>query len=216
MSYRLFSYWRSTAAWRVRLVLELKGLDYSIEPVHLLRDGGEQHESDYAAVNPMQLVPSLQFGQHTLTQSSAICEYLDSLHPERRLLPSEPIATAIIRAFCAGIACDTHPLNNLRVLQYLEHDMKLEKTARDQWYRHWIGKSFAALEAMVEGDSFCFNNQISLADCFLIPQIYNARRFDCAMQAYPKLQAIETHCSQLPAFQSAHPDQQPDNPDHAK
>ncbi|MGJ8670808.1 MAG: maleylacetoacetate isomerase [Oceanococcus sp.] len=215
MRYRLFSYWRSSAAWRVRLALELKELDYVITQVHLLRDGGEQSHAAYTALNPMQLVPSLQFDQHTLTQSTAICEYLDSRHTQQRLLPAEPIAAAKVRAFCAGIACDTHPLNNLRVLQYLEQEMKLEKPARDQWYRHWIGKSFAALESMVDGESFCFNNEISLADCFLIPQIYNARRFDCSMQAYPKLQAIEAHCSQLPAFIAAHPDQQPDKPDHA-
>lgn len=216
MSYQLFSYWRSTAAWRVRLVLELKGLDYQITPVHLLRDGGEQRQAQYASINPQQLVPSLRWAQHTLTQSTAICEFLDTQHPDPRLIAESPLLAAQIRAFCSAIACDTHPLNNLGVLQYLEHGMNLDTAARQAWYQHWIAKSFTALEQMVEGETYCFAEQISLADCFLIPQIYNARRFDCPLQDYPRLLAIEAHCSAHPAFHAAHPDQQPDNPDHAQ
>lgn len=216
MSYQLYSYWRSTASWRVRLVLEIKQLDYQIVPVHLLRDGGEQHQAAYRAINPLGLVPSLRDGDWQLSQSGAICDYLERRHPQPALMPEDARAAAEVRAFCDSIACDTHPLNNLAVLQYLQQQLQQDEEARGRWYQHWIQRSFSALQSQLarrDQGPYCFGAQLSLADCYLIPQLYNARRFNCPLQDYPHLLAVEAACEQLPAFQAAHPQQQIDKPD---
>ncbi len=217
MSYTLYSYWRSTAAWRVRLALQLKGLAYQIQSVHLIQDGGQQHKPDFRQRNPQGLVPCLQDGDWHLSQSQAICQYLEAQHPQPALLFLTAREQAEVLAFCAAIACDTHPLNNLRVLQYLEGRLKLDACARTDWYRHWVAQSFAALEQQLQqrDAAFAFGDHAGLAECFLIPQIYNARRFDCPLDSYPRLTAIDALCAELPAFKAAHPDNQPDKPDHA-
>lgn len=214
MSLHLYGYWRSSASWRVRIALALKGLHFESRPVHLARDGGEQHGAHYRAANPEGLVPMLDDGGFRLSQSLAICEYLDAAYPEPALLPSEPRAAATVRSFCQVIACDTHPLNNLRVLQYLENKLDVSDEDRNAWYRHWIGLSFAALEARLAHQTtrFAFGDAPGLAECFLIPQMYNARRFDTPLAAYPRLVAIESASLALPAFILSHPDQQPDKP----
>ena len=215
MSLQLFGYWRSSATWRVRLALELKGLDYSIQPIHLLEDGGQQFSTDYRAISPESLVPSLRHDDFALSQSLAICEYLEAVWPQPALLPASPREAARVRSFCDLIACDIHPLNNLRVLKYLGTDLGLNEDRRLQWYRHWIARCFPALESRLADceTDFAFGDQPGLAECFLVPQLYNARRFDCPLQDYPRLLEIEARCADRAAFVAAHPDQQPDRPD---
>ncbi len=214
MSLELYSYWRSSAAWRVRLALNLKGLDYQIRPVHLVEGGGEQFSPAYRKLSPESLVPSLVHDGWPLSQSLAICEYLEATWPQPALLPDDARAAAAVRSFCALIACDTHPLNNLRVLKYLGEDLQLDDAARNAWYRHWIGRAFGALQARVAGRStdFAFSDTPGMAECFLVPQIYNARRFDCPLADYPDLLDIDARCAELPAFRAAHPDAQIDKP----
>ncbi|MER1939277.1 maleylacetoacetate isomerase [Castellaniella sp. FW104-16D08] len=209
----LYSYFRSSAAYRVRIALGLKGLDYHIAPVHLLKDGGEQHSQAYRQINPEGLVPALDDGGVLLTQSLAIIEYLDEVYEGPRLLPPEPLARARVRALAQLVACDIHPLNNLRVLRWMAHDMGLEKPVRDDWYRHWINTGFKALEARLQGSHtglFCEGDVPSLADCCLVPQVYNARRYEIDLHAYPVIARIADHCDNLSAFQAAHPEVQPD------
>ncbi|MGB6155608.1 maleylacetoacetate isomerase [Castellaniella sp.] len=209
----LYSYFRSSAAYRVRIALGLKGLDYRIAPVHLLKDGGEQHGTVYRQINPEGLVPTLDDDGTLLTQSLAIIEYLDEVYDGPRLLPSDPLARARVRALAQLVACDIHPLNNLRVLRWMAHDMRLEKPVRDDWYRHWVTTGFKALEARLLASNtglFCEGDAPGLADCCLVPQVYNARRYDIDVQTYPTIARIAAHCNTLPAFQAAHPEVQPD------
>jgi maleylacetoacetate isomerase len=213
---RLYSYWRSSAAYRVRIGLNLKGLKYEIAPVHLLRDGGEQHAEAFRTANPQGLVPVLEHGQRNLRQSMAILEYLDEMWPEPALLPATARDRQRVRALAQLIACDVHPLNNLRVLQYFEREWHVPQPERDEWVRHWIGDGLAAFETMLSdhpstGD-FCDGHMPTLADCCLIPQLYNARRFGIDLSAYPTIQRIETACLALPAFDAARPERQPDAP----
>ncbi len=213
---QLYSYWRSSAAYRVRIGLNLKGLPYEIVPVHLVRDGGQQHSEAYRAINPQQLVPTLGHGQRRLGQSLAILEYLDEVWPDRPLLPATARARQRVRALALLVACDVHPLNNLRVLQYFEREWNVPQPERDAWVKHWITDGFAAAEALLAehpstGD-FCEGETPTLADCCLIPQIYNARRFGVDMAAYPTLARIEACCLKLPAFDAARPENQPDAP----
>ncbi len=214
MSLTLYSYWRSSAAWRIRLALNLKGLDYAIRPVHLLQDGGQQHRPEYRALSPEGLVPCLVHDDWPLSQSLAICEYLESHWPQPALLPPDARQAARVRSFCAVIACDTHPLNNLSVLRYLEDPLGVGEEHRTHWYRHWIARAFVALETRLAGGEtrFAYGDSPGLAECFLVPQMYNARRFDCPLQDYPRLVEIDAHCADLPAFQAAHPDAQSDKP----
>ncbi len=214
MKLELFSYWRSSASWRVRLALRLKNLPYATVPVHLLKAGGEQFAPEYRAISPEALVPSLRDEAWSLSQSLAICDYLEAVYPERPLLPAQPRRAAEVRSFCALIACDIHPLNNLRVLRYLSDEIKLSDEQKSAWYRHWIGTGFTALEARLANRAtpFAFGPEPGLAECFLIPQLYNARRYDCALEAYPALTEIDARCATLPAFVAAHPDQQIDCP----
>ena len=212
----LYSYWRSSAAWRVRIGLNLKALDYRIEPVHLIRDGGQQHAPAYRALNPQELVPVLADGDRVMRQSLAILEYLDEAYPERPLLPATARGRERVRSLALLVACDIHPLNNLRVLQYLEHEWNVPQPERDEWVRHWIKQGFAAFEALIAGHpstgAFCEGERPGMAECCMVPQMYNARRFGVELAPYPTMLRIEAACEALPAFALAHPDAQPDAP----
>jgi maleylacetoacetate isomerase len=211
--FRLYSYWRSSAAWRVRIGLHLKGIDCEIIPVHLLRDGGQQHSNEYKAHNPQQLVPTLLHGERTLHQSLAILEYLEETWPSPPLLPTDTTGRARVRALAQVVACDIHPINNLRVLQYLEREYSVPQASRDNWVRHWVGEGFAALETLLNEPAtgiFCHGNTPTLADCCLIPQVYNARRFGVDMAAFPLISRIEAACLALPAFFDTRPEAQAD------
>ena len=212
----LYSYWRSSAAYRVRIGLNLKGLPYDIMPVHLLRNGGEQRTPEFREANPQGLVPVLQHGQRTLRQSMAILEYLDEMWPERPLLPATARARQRVRALAQVIACDIHPLNNLRVLQYLEHEWGVPQAERETWAKHWMAEGFAAFEALLHDHpstgAFCDGEVPTLADCCLVPQVYNARRFGVDLSPYPTITRIEQACLALPAFDAARPENQPDAP----
>ena len=207
---QLFGYWRSSASFRVRLVLQLKGLGYEQHPVNLRQ--GEQKEKAYRRVNPQGLVPFLIDGDVQLGQSVAIMEYLDETYPAYPLMPSAPEERARVRQIVNMIACDTHPLNNLRVLNYLEQELGQSKTARDAWYRHWIDETFTALEQllMTTAGVYCVGNEVTLADCMLVPQVYNARRFNMTLDDYPTIARIVANCEQLQAFIKAAPASQPD------
>ena len=218
-SLQLYSYWRSSAAYRVRIGLNLKGLHYDIIPVHLVREGGQQHSPQFREINPQQLIPVLQHGHRQLKQSLAILEYLDEIWPQPALLPSTARERQRVRALALLVACDIHPLNNLRVLQYFEQEWNVPQPERDEWVRHWIADGLAAAEAMLADHpstgTYCEGNVPGLADCCLIPQIYNARRFGVDMAPYPTLQRVEAACLALPAFDAARPERQPDAPAHA-
>jgi len=212
---QLYSYFRSSAAYRVRIALELKGLPYSYVPVHLLKDGGAQHTPQYQRLNPTELVPTLvDEDGHALGQSLAIIEYLDETQPAPALLPHDALGRARVRALAQTVACEIHPLNNLRVLQYLERDLKVTDAAKSDWYRHWITLGFTALERMLADNPatgrFCHGDTPGLADCCLIPQVANSRRFDTPLEAFPTIRRIDEACLALPAFQKAAPQVQPD------
>jgi maleylacetoacetate isomerase len=211
---KLYTYFRSSASYRVRIALNLKGLPYEAVPVHLLRAGGEQLQDGYRAINPSALVPTLQDEWVTLSQSMAILEYLEETHPEVPLLPSDALGRARVRELAQIIACDIHPLNNLRVLRYLKHTLEVSDEAKDEWYRHWVKTGLAALETHLARDPgsarFCHGEAPTLADCFLVPQVFNAQRFGIDISAYPFIARINSHCAELPAFVQAHPSQQPD------
>lgn len=213
---KLYGYWRSSAAYRVRIALNLKGLDYEQVPVHLIRDGGEQHAPDYASTHPQKLVPVLQHGERKVRQSLAIMEYLEELWPDPPLLPLAARDRARVRALALLIACDIHPLNNLRVLQYLEREWNAPQPERDEWVRHWIAEGFRAFEAMLVEDlsrgAFCEGDSPGIADCCLVPQVYNARRFGVDLEPFPTIRRIEAECLALPAFDAARPERQPDAP----
>lgn len=211
---QLYSYFRSSASYRVRIALNLKGLPYTYVPVHLLQGGGAQHAPDYQQINPAELVPALVDDGHALGQSLAIMEYLDETHPEPALLPRDALGRARVRALAQTIACEIHPLNNLRVLQYLEHDLQLDEAAKATWYRHWITLGFTALEAMLTKSphtgAFCNGDTPGLADCCLVPQVANSRRFATPLDAFPTIRRIEAACLALDAFTKAAPHLQPD------
>ena len=209
----LYSYFRSSAAYRVRIALHLKGLAFDTIPVHLLEGGGMQHTPAYTALNPSQLVPTLADDGLHLGQSLAIIEYLEACHPTPALLPADAAGRARVRALAQTIACDIHPLNNLRVLQYLEQVLQVDAAARQAWYQHWVATGFEALERMLAagaGGDFCHGSTPGLADCCLVPQMANARRFQVPLDAYPRLCRIEAACLQLEAFARAAPERQPD------
>ena len=213
---KLYSYWRSSAAYRVRIGLNLKGLRYEIVPVHLVRDGGEQHAEAFRKMNPQRLVPLFKHGNRQMWQSLAILEYLDETWPTPALLPSPARERQRVRAIAQTIACDVHPLNNLRVMQYFEHTWRVPQSERDEWVKHWIVEGFQALETMLNDHpatgKYCEGDTPSLADCCLIPQVYNARRYGVAMEAFPVIERIERACLALPAFDAARPERQPDCP----
>lgn len=211
---KLYTYYRSSAAYRVRIALNLKGLAYDAVPVHLVRGGGEQRQADYLALNPSGLVPTLVDGPNTLSQSLAIIEYLDETHREPALLPGSPADRARIRAIAQSIACDIHPINNLRVLQYLTRELGIREEQKNAWYRHWIEVGLGAVESMLASDprtgAFCHGDTPTLADCCLVPQVFNARRFGCDLSAMPLILGIAERCAGLDAFRRAAPEQQPD------
>lgn len=210
----LYGYFRSSASYRVRIALNLKGLTYDTVPVHLLNQGGEQFKPEFTQLNPHALVPVVELDGHHLTQSLAVLEYLDEQHPAPSLLPGDALQRAHIRELSLAIACEIHPLNNLRVLRYLKHELGVEEDKKNGWVKHWIGLGFAALEKQLAADTsrghFCVGDMPTMADCCLIPQLFNARRFEVDLSPYPTLVAIEDACNALPAFQAAHPSQQPD------
>jgi maleylpyruvate isomerase len=211
---KLYSYFRSSAAYRVRIALNLKGLAYEYAPVHLLRDGGQQLKPDYRELNPDGIVPTFIDGDDVLTQSLAIIEYLEETHPEPTLLPGTPLDRAFIRSVALQIACEIHPVDNLRVLKYLKHTLKVGDEAKDAWYRHWLESGFESLERRLANDSrvgtLCFRDTPTLADLCLVPQVYNARRFNLEMSRYPTIERIADHAAQIDAFARAAPGQQPD------
>jgi maleylacetoacetate isomerase len=214
MGIDLYSYWRSTAAYRVRLALNLKGIDYETVTVSLLPGQAEHREQEYRDRNPQMLVPYLQDGDFGVGQSQAILEYLEETRPATALLPESARKRAAVRSFCNSICCDIHPLNNLRVLMYLKEELGASDEQRDAWYAHWIHEGFRAAEIVAnehadDGD-FVFGAAVTLADCCLIPQIYNARRFNVPLDDYPRLVAIDAHCATVPEFTSAVPENQPD------
>ncbi|HZH26292.1 MAG TPA: maleylacetoacetate isomerase [Azospirillaceae bacterium] len=208
---KLYGYFRSSAAFRVRIGLNLKGLAYEHAGVHLRKN--EQRAAAYADLNPQMLVPALVDGEQVLTQSLAILEYLDETHPEPPFLPRDPAGRARVRAIAQIVACDVHPLNNLRVLRYLERDMGQDQARRDAWYAQWIVEGFAAIEAtLAKGPTgaFCHGDTPTLADICLVPQVFNARRVPFDFAPYPTLMRVFEACMRLPAFDAAQPSRQPD------
>lgn len=207
---KLYSYFRSSAAYRVRIALNLKGIDYDLLPVNLVQ--GDHQSAEYRAINPQGLVPSLELASgEYLTQSPAILEWIEEIYPEPPLYPQDPVQRARVRATCMSIGCDIHPINNLRVLKYLSNNLGVSDQAKTEWYHHWIALGFAAIEETVKGP-FCNGNEPSMADVYLVPQVYNALRFKLDMSGFPKILSAFNHCQEHPAFKAAHPEQQADNP----
>jgi maleylpyruvate isomerase len=208
---QLYNYYRSSAAYRVRIALNLKGIGYEAIPIHLTKDGGKQFSAEYRAINPQARVPSLVLDDRTiLHQSLAICEYLEETHPAPALLPKDPVARAKIRAVAQIIACDIHPIDNLAPLNYLRRVLKHNDDEVNAWYRHWVVEGFNAIEELLGDGPFCFGSQPTLADVCLVPQVYNAKRFKVSFDKYPKIAAAEAACQKLPAFEKAKPENQPD------
>ena len=209
---KLYNYFRSSASYRVRIALALKGLSYEYVSVHLAK--GEHKQADYAGMAADGLVPLLELEDGTrLSQSMAIIEYLDDTHPEPALLPADALSRARVRALAQSIACEIHPLNNLRVLKYLVHELKVDEEAKNTWYRHWVRSGLEAFErqlAQQPPSTFCWGETPTLADCCLVPQIYNAQRFDTPLDGLPRTMAVHDACMALPAFQAAQPSACPD------
>jgi maleylpyruvate isomerase len=214
MTLKLYSYYRSSASYRVRIALNLKGLDFQYLPVHLVRDSGEQFAAAYLAMNAQALVPMLVDDDRTLTQSLAIIEYLEDICPEPPLLPKAPAHRAYVRQIALSIACEIHPLNNLRVLGYLSRQLGVTDSAKAEWKRHWVQLGFRAMEAQLSASpargTFCFGELPTIADCCLVPQLFNARRLGVELGEFPTLCAIDAACQALPAFERAQPSRQPD------
>lgn len=211
---QLYDYFRSSASFRVRIGLNLKGLSSERHFVHLTKGGGQQFAADFTQMNPQQLVPVLVDGRDAISQSLAILEYLDETRPEPPFLPKAPADRARVRALALAIACDLHPLNNLRVLFYLRDHMGQPEEARNAWYRHWVAKGLAAFESSLADDArtgaYCHGDAPGLADICLVPQIFNAKRFDCPLGDYPTVMRIFATCMTHPAFAAADPAKQPD------
>ncbi len=209
---KLYSYFRSSAAYRVRIALNLKGIAYETASVHLIKDGGHNKRPEFRAVNPQMRVPVLVTpAGNVLIQSLAIMEYLEEIHPEPALLPKDPIARAKVRALAELIACDIHPLNNTSPLRYLKHELHQEQSAIDAWYHHWIIAGFEALEALLDpGGPYACGDTVTLADLCLVPQVANARRLKVPLDKFPKIVGVDAACLAIPAFDRARPENQPD------
>lgn len=208
---KLYNYFRSSASFRVRIALNLKGLPFEYISVHLAK--GEHKLPSYTSISADALVPVLDDGQHVLNQSMAIIEYLDETHPTPALMPSDAYGRARVRALAQSIACEIHPLNNLRVLKYLTHTLKVDEETKNTWYRHWVREGLEAFErqlASTTGHTYCYGSTPTLADCCLVPQIFNARRFDTPLDGLPRTMAVFDACMQLDAFQKAQPSACPD------
>lgn len=211
---RLYSYFRSSAAYRVRIALNLKGLAYDILPIHLVREGGENNRPEYLEKNPLGLVPTLETGQGPVIQSLAIMEYLEERYPRPALLPQTPLERARVRALAQTVASEIHPLNNLRVLDYLVDKLGADQRTKRAWYRHWVHQGLTGIERLLAADPhclpYCHGNQPTLADCCLIPQVYNAIRFRCPLDEFPTILQIAAYCGESAAFRDAAPENQPD------
>jgi maleylacetoacetate isomerase len=208
---KLYSYFRSSAAYRVRIALNLKGIAYDTMPIHLVKEGGRNKSAEYRAINPQMRVPALALPNGpVLVQSLAIIEYLDETHPEPPLLPSAPIERAAVRALAQIIACDIHPLNNIGPLRYIKGTLRHEQPEIDAWYHHWVLEGFEAFEAMMKPGPYAWGARVSLADVYLVPQVYNARRLKVPLDRFPKIVAVDAACLKLPAFDKARPENQPD------
>ncbi|HET7395272.1 MAG TPA: maleylacetoacetate isomerase [Gammaproteobacteria bacterium] len=209
-----YTYFRSSAAYRVRIALNLKGLQADYRYVHLVKDGGQHHKPEYLKLNPQGLVPALVDDGQVLTQSLAIIEYLDETHPEPSLLPKDAAGRARVRALAQIVACEIHPVNNLRILKYLEKEFGVDENGRRKWYRHWVIEGFTALEKSLAANPstgrFCHGDQPTLADLCLVPQVFNARRFEVDMESFPTIKRIDDECLKLEAFSMAAPERQPD------
>lgn len=209
---KLYSYFRSSAAYRVRIALNLKGVAYETVPVHLVK--GEHHTDSYLSINPQGRVPLLEDQGQYLTQSLAMIEYLEEIHPEIALLPRKPVDRAYVRSLALIVACDIHPVNNLGVLTYLQKMCGVSAELKDAWYRHWVESGLASIESMLAKDArtgrFCYGDTPTMADCVLVPQLFNARRFNCDLSAMPTILRIDAECATLPAFIDAAPANQPD------
>lgn len=207
MNTQLYSFWRSSAAFRVRIALNLKNLNYEVIPIHLVKNGGEQISPEYSRMNPNRLVPLYSDGTHTIHQSLAIIEYLEETHPSRSLLPKNPIDRAWVRSLAMDIAIDIHPISNLRVLRYLMKTLGIDGDAKDAWYQHWMVLGLESLETQLSSDSrvsrFAYGDQPGLIDICLIPQIFNALSVKLDMSAYPTLMKIFNECMKLPEFMNA-------------
>jgi maleylacetoacetate isomerase/maleylpyruvate isomerase len=208
MSIRLYSYWRSSAAYRVRIALHLKGLDHEIVPVSLAPGVSEHRGEAYRAKNPQMLVPYLEDGDMGIAQSMAILEYLEEAYPDVHLLPPSEPSRSQVRAFCNMVACDIHPLNNLRVMKYIKREFGADPTG--DWYAHWIREGFVAAEVLASDGPYVFGDAVTLADVLLVPQVYNARRFNVPLDDFPRLVAAVDACNELTAFQDAAPEAQSD------
>jgi maleylpyruvate isomerase len=208
---KLYSYFRSSAAYRVRIALNLKGIAYDMTSVHLTKEGGLNRKPEYRAVNPQMKVPALELpGGEILIQSMAIIDYLDETHPQPALLPKDPLQRAKVRAIAQIIACDIHPLNNVAPLRYLKNVLGHDQAAIDAWYHHWIIEGFDALEALIQPAPYTCGAQVTLADLCLVPQVFNARRLKVPLDRYPKIVAADAACNKLAAFDKARPENQPD------
>ena len=208
---KLYTYFRSSAAYRVRIALNLKGLSSEMIPIHLLKQGGLNKKPEYRAVNPQMRVPALQLDSgDVIIQSLAIIEYLDEVHADPPLLPRDPVERAKVRALAQLIASDIHPLNNVGPLRYLKNQLGQEQTKIDAWYHHWVVDGFDALEAMIRPAPYAFGNEVTLADICLVPQVYNARRMKVPLDRFPKLVAVDAACAKLATFDRAKPEKQPD------
>lgn len=208
---KLYSYFRSSAAYRVRIALNLKGVPYEMASIHLTKDGGEQRKPEFRTLNPQMRVPAIALSNgEVLTQSLAIIEYLDDIHPDPPLLPADALERAKVRAIAQMVACDIHPLNNLIVLQYLKRTLKCEQAEIDTWYHHWVIDGFTAIEAMIAPNPYTCGAHVTLADICLVPQVANARRFKVPLDEFPKIVAVDAACLKLRAFDKARPENQPD------
>ena len=208
---KLYTYFRSSAAYRTRIALNLKELSYESIPIHLIKEGGYNRRPEYRAVNPQMKVPALTLDNgEVLTQSLAIIEYLDETHPSPPLLPKDPVARAKVRAAAMLIACDIHPLNNTAPLRYLKHQLKHEQAEIDAWYHHWVLDGFEALETMIRPGPYAFGSAVTLADICLVPQVFNARRLKVPLDKFPKINGVDAACLKLAAFDKARPENQPD------
>jgi len=208
---KLYTYFRSSAAYRVRIALNLKGLSSEMISIHLQKQGGLNKRPEYRAVNPQMRVPALQLDSgDVLIQSLAIIEYLDEVYPKPPLLPRDPLERAKVRALAQMIACDIHPLNNTSPLRYLKHQLGQDQAKIDAWYHHWILEGFEPLETMLRPAPYAFGGEVTLADICLVPQVYNARRLKVPLDRFPKIVAVDAACAKLAGFEQARPENQPD------